>query len=77
MEKKCIVCSNVIPEGRVKALPNVRTCVEHSTATPYGMRTVAYGTTADDAQQEFEIIRDAALVRKIEEYSKIQISDEI
>ena len=77
MEKKCIVCSSIIPEGRVKALPNARTCVEHSTATPDGMRTVAYGITADDAQQEFEIIRDTALIRKIEEYSKIKISEEL
>lgn len=75
MERKCIVCDVVIPEARVKILPNTRTCVEHSTATPYGMRTVAYGTNADNAQQEFEIIRDAELARKIEEYSKIKIDD--
>jgi len=36
---------------------------------------VAYGTTADDAQQEFEIIRDPELVRKLEEYAKIKITD--
>ena len=77
MERRCVVCDTMIPEGRVKALPNTRTCVEHSTATPYGMRTVAYGTNADNAQQEFEIIHDAELVRKIEEYSKIKITEKI
>jgi RNA polymerase-binding transcription factor DksA len=75
MEKRCIVCDVVIPEGRVRVLPNTKTCVEHSSASPYGIRTVAYGTTADDAQQEFEIIRDPELVRKLEEYAKIKITD--
>ena len=71
IKRKCTVCNLIIPEGRLKALPNARTCVEHSTASPYGMRTVAYGTNADNAQQEFEIIRDAELARKIHEYEKI------
>lgn len=75
MEKRCIVCDVVIPEGRIRVLPNTKTCVEHSSASPYGIRTVAYGTTADDAQQEFEIIRDPELVRKLEEYAKIKITD--
>lgn len=30
--KYCKVCGEVIPEGRVKALPNATTCVEHSEA---------------------------------------------
>ena len=30
--KYCIVCNEPIPDGRVKALPNVETCVEHSEA---------------------------------------------
>lgn len=30
--KYCIVCNEPIPEGRVKALPGVETCVEHSNA---------------------------------------------
>lgn len=28
--KFCKVCGKKIPKGRVKALPNVETCVEHS-----------------------------------------------
>jgi len=30
--KYCKVCGEEIPEGRVKALPNAETCVEHSGA---------------------------------------------
>lgn len=30
--KYCIICNEPIPEGRVKALPSVTTCVEHSEA---------------------------------------------
>mgnify|MGYP003661350160 CR=1 FL=1 len=30
--KKCIKCGVEIPEGRVKALPGVKTCVNHSSA---------------------------------------------
>lgn len=71
MERRCVICDTMIPEGRVKALPNTKTCVEHSTATAYGMRTVAYGTNADNAQQEFEVIRDPELIRKLHEYSKV------
>lgn len=75
MGRQCVVCKVEIPEARIKALPQTRTCVEHSTATPYGMRTVSYGTTADDAQQEFEIIRDAELARRLDEYSKIKLNN--
>lgn len=71
MARKCIVCNVEIPEARVKILPGTKTCVNHSTASPYSIRTVSYGTTADDAQQEFEIIRDADLARKIQEYEKL------
>lgn len=30
--KYCKICGEEIPEGRIKALPNVDTCVEHSGA---------------------------------------------
>jgi hypothetical protein len=70
MGVKCKVCNSEIPEGRLKVLPGTRTCVEHSTATAYAMRTIAYGITADDAQQEFEIIRDPKIMEKLEEYTE-------
>jgi hypothetical protein len=28
--KYCKICGEAIPEGRIKALPNTETCVEHS-----------------------------------------------
>ena len=28
--KYCKICGEEIPEGRIKALPNAETCVEHS-----------------------------------------------
>ena len=31
MKKYCTICEVEIPEARVKALPNVMTCVKHST----------------------------------------------
>lgn len=29
--KSCKICNNQIPEGRIKALPNVETCINCST----------------------------------------------
>ena len=42
---RCYVCHEVIPNARVKAIPGVRTCVQHSDAKPvegimeYGHKT--------------------------------------
>lgn len=32
---KCKACGINIPEARLEALPNVKTCVDHSDETPY------------------------------------------
>ena len=69
MIKKCTECGVEIPQARLSILPYAKTCVNHSTAEKYGMRTIAYGTNADNAQQEFEIIKDAKLAQKLEEYA--------
>jgi len=58
MERKCIVCNILIPEGRLKILPNTRTCVEHSTTSAYNVRPVHTGTSADNAMQDIAIIKD-------------------
>lgn len=58
MERRCIVCNILIPEGRLKILPNTRTCVEHSTTSAYNVRPVHTGTSADDAMQDIAIIKD-------------------
>ena len=45
--KYCKVCCEEIPEGRVKALPNVETCVEHSGAKKKkGLETLIDGEYA-------------------------------
>jgi hypothetical protein len=34
-QKTCCVCGEKIPAARLEALPNTKTCVEHSTVKPY------------------------------------------
>ena len=70
MEKYCIECNELIPEGRVKILPHTRTCVEHSTTDAYHSRIVSSGTNADNAQQDVMIVRDPAITKKLMEYDK-------
>lgn len=41
----CINCSNQIPEGRLKCLPNVKTCVNCSSTDKVGCHTVITGKT--------------------------------
>lgn len=73
MTRKCIVCSVEIPEGRLKILPHARTCVNHSTTSAYSIRPVHSGTSADDAMQDIEIIRDPDLAKKYDAYSKMKL----
>ena len=37
----CMVCGTQIPEGRLKALPGAKTCVQHSTATKFAANIVS------------------------------------
>ena len=55
MKKKCITCKELIPEGRVKALPETKTCTECSTTNAWYVRNVLAGKT--DYMQA-EIIKD-------------------
>ena len=41
---KCVKCKSDIPEGRLKALPNAKTCVNCSGAKMKGAVTVMKGT---------------------------------
>lgn len=41
---KCVKCGELIPEGRLKALPGVKTCVNCSGAKMKGAVTVMKGT---------------------------------
>jgi hypothetical protein len=58
--KYCIICNALIPEGRIKALPNVQTCVEHSNAKKkLGFSVITSKTTyseldiVDEAQYKY------------------------
>jgi len=67
MTKKCITCNELIPEGRVKALPSTRTCTECSTTTAWYVRNVVAGKTD---YMETEIIKDAKLGAVLREMDK-------
>ena len=68
---KCVVCQDEIPEGRLKAVPGTKTCVQHSTATKFAANVVSYGNAeAGDLVNEIEVIRDAKAVEQLNHYSK-------
>lgn len=67
MTKKCITCNELIPEGRVKALPSTRTCTECSTTTAWYVRNVVAGKTD---YMETEVIKDAKLGEVLREMDK-------
>ena len=71
IKKACTVCNVEIPEGRLKILPHATTCVNHSTTSAYSARPIHSGTSADDATQDIEIIRDPELARKYDLYTKM------
>lgn len=66
--KVCKVCGSEIPAGRVKALPNTTTCVEHSTAERFAAAVVSFGNPEDDAFQEIEVLRDKSAKKAYESY---------
>ena len=67
MTKKCVTCKEVIPAGRVKALPSTRTCTECSTTTAWYVRNIVAGKTE---YMETEIIKDAKLGAVLREMDK-------
>jgi hypothetical protein len=69
--KNCCICNEVIPEGRLKALPHTNTCVQHSTTGRYSANIVSYGDPEKgELNQEVEIIRDPKAVANLEAYRK-------
>jgi hypothetical protein len=71
MEKTCKVCNQIIPEGRLKAIPGVQTCVQHSTTSRYTVNVVSYGDPEKgELSQEFEVVRDPKAQRNLELYKK-------
>ena len=69
MSKKCTVCGVEIPEGRLKAIPNAATCVNHSTADRYIGNVVSYGDPeAGDAFQDVDIVRTPEAQKQLKQY---------
>ena len=68
--KTCKVCGSQIPKGRLKALPNTLTCVEHSTTSPFSLNIIQHGELEDDGYQEFEIVRDPKVAAELEHYKQ-------
>ena len=60
MSRKCCKCNNQIPEGRVKALPNTRTCVSCSSVEPVACHIVVTGKTE---YSQIEIVDQATAKR--------------
>jgi len=52
---KCTKCQELIPAGRLKALPDTRTCTECSTTSAWYVRNIMAGKTE---YMETEIIKD-------------------
>ena len=52
---QCIKCNGAIQEGRLKALPDTRTCVECSTTHAFYVRNIISGKTD---YMETEVIKD-------------------
>ena len=62
----CFNCKEVIPEGRLRAIPGTRTCVQCSTTEAWYVRPIISG---ESSYSELEIIKDpkdAAEMRKID-----------
>lgn len=70
MSKICIICGDLIPQGRIDALKKmgkiVNRCVEHADAEKYTAHIVITGKTGD----EIEIIKDPNIARYLDELDK-------
>ena len=74
MARQCIVCSADIPEGRIKILPNTKTCVNHSTTESYAARRTFSGTSADDLDSGIQIFKNQEEARGMDHLDDQQYS---
>jgi len=73
MTKNCTACGIEIPAGRVKALPNTNTCVEHSTTATWKINVITVGNIEkDDHYQEVEIIKDPTVYEELQSMKRNQ-----
>lgn len=70
--KNCVMCGAPIPEGRLKALPDVKTCVNCCTTSKYLGNVVSMGEKNNESEifSELEIIKDAQIIEKVRKASK-------
>ena len=60
--RKCAICDEPIPEGRLRALPYTRTCVRHSKEE----RSYANPIVNPEGDLlDFEIIKDPEIVKEL------------
>jgi hypothetical protein len=57
----CSICNDKIPSGRLKILPNTKTCVNHSNTFKYAGRMVVHHKTGN----EIEIYKDPELAKEM------------
>ena len=65
MIKLCVSCDSEIPEGRLKALPNTKVCVDCSTVKPKRAVTIV-GGEGEDTYNDIIIMNE----KEYQEYVK-------
>ena len=63
----CIKCNDIIPEGRLRAIPGTTECITCSSTKPFYGRAVI---TGKDTYSEVEIIKDPAVAEEIRKLEK-------
>ena len=61
----CIKCDSKIPVGRLKALPDTKTCVNCSTESKWYTRPIISGKTT---YSELEVIKDPETAKEMHRY---------
>lgn len=68
--KKCRVCGQQIPEGRLKAVPGTDVCTQHSNTSAYVANIVGVGNPDDDHYEVLDIVRDARTAEQLQQYKQ-------
>ena len=63
----CIKCNEVIPQGRLEAIPGTKTCVNCSTTSKWYVRNIISGKTT---YNETEIIKDDSVIEGLKKMDK-------
>lgn len=66
---KCNSCGNVIPEGRLKALPQTRVCTPCSTEGAYVANQIVIN---DEEYTELEFIKDPNTIAELARLKSLQ-----